>query len=115
MLNNALMILNYANIVEVVNLGAAFGINPGTLVEVLNLGSAVSRALSLLNTETRLEIIADTMEHRSRVLALDMEIFATAMKEQGEDASTVTARGLAGIAALPDLVYQLNPTIRLQN
>ena len=111
LLNNALMILNQASIVEVVNLGAAFGIDPGTLVEVLNLGSAASRALSLLNTNMRPETIANTMDHMLRVLALDMEIFATAMKEQGMDASAITARGLAGIAALPDLVYRLlNPT-----
>jgi len=93
LLNNALMILNQASIVE-----------------VLNLGSAASRALSLLNTKMRPETIADTMDHMLRVLALDMEIFATAMKEQGMDASAITARGLAGMAALPDLVYRLNPT-----
>ena len=93
------------------NLGTAFGIAPGTLVEVLNVGSAASRALSLLNIEMRTQTSADTMEHRARVLALDMEIFATAMKEQGMDASVIAARGLAGIAALPDLVYQLNPNL----
>jgi len=58
----------------------------------------------------RPETIADTMDHMLRVLVLDMEIFATAMKEQGVDTSAITARGLAGIAALPDLVYRLNPT-----
>ncbi len=110
LLNNALMILNQASIVEVANLGAAFGIDPRTLVEVLNLGSAASRMLSLLNIKMRPETIADTMEHTLHVLALDMEIFATAVKEQGMDASAITARGLAGIAALPDLVYRLNPT-----
>lgn len=110
LLNNALMILNLASIVEVVNLGAAFGMDSGTLVEVLNLGSAASRALSLLNTRMSPETIADTMEHMLRVLALDMEIFSTAMKEQGVDASAITTRGLAGMAVLPDLAYRLNPT-----
>ena len=49
--NNALLMMNQANIADIVELATRFGkVAPARLVEALKLGSAASAALSLLNT-----------------------------------------------------------------
>lgn len=103
--NNALMIMNEAAIADVVELATQFGIDPARLIEVLRVGSAASRALDLLNTMIRV----DNVEHLSEVVALDMDIFQTAMEEHGIDADAVITRGRVGAHGLPNLVRRLNP------
>ncbi|MBM0224586.1 NAD(P)-binding domain-containing protein [Micromonospora sp. ATA51] len=102
--NNALLMMNQAAIADVVDLGLRAGLDPGTLVEGLKLGSATSAALTLLNTM----VTPDTVEHLSRVEALDMQLFEEAMTAAGVEAAEATARGLPGANRLPDLVRQLN-------
>ena len=75
--NNTLMAMNQANIADIVELAGRAGSDPVRLVEALKLGSASSRALTLLNTM----ITPATVEHLSKVLAEDMEIFAAAMAD----------------------------------
>lgn len=104
--NNALLMMNQANIADIVELAARFGmVDPVRLVEALKLGSAASAALTLLNTM----VTPDTVGHLSEVEAEDMRIFDTAMTEGGVDASSATARGLAGADGLPALIRRLNP------
>ncbi|GAA1913106.1 NAD(P)-dependent oxidoreductase [Streptantibioticus ferralitis] len=103
--NNALLMMNQANISEIVELAAPLGLDPARMVEVLKLGSASSAALTLLNTMVTLE----NVEHPSGVEALDMELFDTAMRDVGVAAEAITARGLAGAHRLPELLRRLNP------
>ncbi|GAA4668028.1 NAD(P)-dependent oxidoreductase [Amycolatopsis dongchuanensis] len=103
--NNALLMLNQANIAEIVDLAAKAGVDPVRLTGVLKLGSASSAALTLLNTMVTLDVV----DHLSAVEALDMELFDAAMRESGVDARPVTERGLAGARGLPGLLRSLNP------
>lgn len=103
--NNALMITNQAAIADIFELAAAVGMDPVCLFEVLEVGSAASTVLSLFNTM----VTTDTVEHLSKVEALDMDLFEIAMREGGVDASALTARGRSGARRLPDVVRLLNP------
>jgi 3-hydroxyisobutyrate dehydrogenase-like beta-hydroxyacid dehydrogenase len=101
--NNALLVMNRAAIADIVDLGLRAGPDPVTLVEGLKLGSATSAALTLLNTM----VTPDTVEHLSRVEALDMQLFQEAMTDAGVEVAEATARGSSGANRLPDLVRQL--------
>ena len=103
--NNALLIMNHANIAEIFEAAAAYGLDVARLAEVLKLGSAASTALSVLGTMIRPGNVA----HLAGVEALDMEIFSDAMAEAGVDAEGITARGLAGASALPGMIRHLFP------
>ena len=102
--NNALLMMNQANITDIVALATAAGTDPARLVEVLKLGSASSSALALLNTM----VTADNVDHLSEVEALDMQLFDDAMREWNVDARAATARGLAGARGLPALLRELS-------
>ncbi|MGW4517680.1 NAD(P)-dependent oxidoreductase [Streptomyces sp. NPDC004393] len=102
--NNALLMMNQAAIAEIVELAVELQLDLGRLVEVLKLGSAASAALSLLNTMVR----PDNVAHLSGVEALDMELFAQAVREAGVDSTAVTERGLAGAHGLTQLLHRLN-------
>lgn len=97
--------MNQANIADIVDLAATLGMDPSSLVDVLKLGSASSNALTLLNSM----VTPNNVDHLSKVEALDMRLFDTAMTEGGVNAGSVTARGLAGASRLPALVRRLNP------
>ena len=103
--NNALLVMNEANIAEIVELATRAGSDPVRLVEALKLGSASSSALTLLNTM----ITPDTVGHLSRLLTEDMKIFAAAMADSGINAEQATARGLTGVNRLAELIRTLNP------
>jgi len=105
LLNNALLMMNQANIAEIVELAGTLDLDAARLVEVLKLGSASSAALTLLNTMVTL----DNVEHLSGVEALDMELFDAAMQHAGVDAGPLTARGMVGANRLPELLRRLNP------
>ncbi len=102
--NNALMIMNQAAIADTLALAASFGMDPAQLFDVLTVASAGSTVLGLFNTM----ITEDTVEHLSQVEALDIDLFNTAMREAGLDASEVTARGLSGAHRIADVVRLLN-------
>ncbi|GAA3630801.1 NAD(P)-dependent oxidoreductase [Kineosporia mesophila] len=104
--NNALLILNQAAIAEVVRLAVSTGTDPDRLVEALRLGSAGSRALSLLGEMVH----PGTVAHLSAVEDLDVDLFATAMREAGVDADDVVAWAHAGAHGLPALVESLPRT-----
>ena len=95
LLNNALLMLNQQSILEMVELAVGLGLEPVRLVEVLKLGSANSNALGHLGSF----ITPGNVEHLSGVEALDMELFATAVRDAGVDAEAITARGLAARTA----------------
>jgi len=88
--------------------GDQTGTDAVRLAEALKLGSASSAALTLLDTMITLH----TVDHLAEVQALDMEIFAGAMREASVDpaaATAATARGLVGTRRLPGVIARLNP------
>jgi 6-phosphogluconate dehydrogenase (decarboxylating) len=103
--NNALLAMNQAAIADIVALGAAAGLEPADLVEGLKLGSATSAALTLLNTM----VTPETVEHLAWVQALDIDLFATALRDAGVQDDKVVGRSRSGPESLPDLVRRLNP------
>ncbi|WP_308194456.1 NAD(P)-dependent oxidoreductase [Pseudonocardia kujensis] len=103
--NNTLLMMNQANIAELVEIADRMGLQPRRLVEVLKLGSASSVALTLLNTM----VTPETVEHLAAVEAFDMEIFDEAMRDAGVAADDVTRRASAGARELPALVKRLAP------
>lgn len=106
--NNTLLMMNQASIADILDLAAQTGIDAVRLVEALRLGSASSAALTLLNTM----ITPQTVDHLAEVQALDMKIFAQAMREASADpaaATAATARGLSGTQRLPGVIARLNP------
>jgi 3-hydroxyisobutyrate dehydrogenase-like beta-hydroxyacid dehydrogenase len=103
LLNNALLMLNQQSIREMVELAAGLGLEPVRLVEVLKLGSANSNALGHFGSL----ITPENVGHLAAVEALDMELFATAMRDAGVDAEAITARGLAGANGLTSVMRRL--------
>ena len=103
LLNNALLMLNQQSILEMVELAVGLGLGPARLVEVLKLGSANSSALGHFGSF----ITPENVEHLSGVEALDMELFAQAMRDAGVDAEAITARGLAGANGLTTVMRRL--------
>lgn len=106
--NNTLLMMNQASIADILDIAAQTGVDAVRLTEALKLGSAGSAALTLLNTM----ITPQTVGHLADVQALDMEIFAEAMREVPVDpaaAAAATARGLSGTRRLPGVIARLNP------
>ena len=103
--NNALLMMNQANIADIVELATRLRMDLSSLIDVLKLGSASSNALTLLNSMVTL----DNVDYLARVETLDMHLFDTTMTESGVHADFVTARGLAGASGLPALLRRLNP------
>lgn len=103
--NNALMIMNQSAIADIFELASRSEVDPVHLFEVLKEASAGSTVLGLFNTM----ITPDTVEHLAEVQGLDLDLFDTAMRESGLDASAVTARGRSGNDRIAELVRTLNP------
>ena len=105
LLNNALLMLNQASIEEIVELAAGLDLQPARVVEVLRLGSANSDALGHFGSF----ITSENVAHLSEVEALDMQLFAAAMRDAGVDAEAITARGLTGAHGLAAVMQRLQP------
>lgn len=108
LLNNTLLMMNQANIAEIVDLAARSGVDTIRLVQALKLGSGSSRALELLPVRSTVSLEA-TAAHLTEVELLDMSLFDTAMTELKVEAHAVSARGVAGAHSLLDVVKRLNP------
>lgn len=94
--NNALMIMNQAAIADIVTLADGCGMDASALVGALKDASGASRSLGYFKTM----ITEDTVDHLSLVEQEDMEMFAIAMSDAGQDGSYVTERGLHGARSL---------------
>lgn len=100
--NNAMLIMNQTTIAELLHLADAAKVDVTRLKRSLALGSASSSALTLFGTM----ITPDNVEHLSQVEDVDVDIFATAMREAGVDASRILdrahagAQGMSGVIAL---------------
>jgi 3-hydroxyisobutyrate dehydrogenase-like beta-hydroxyacid dehydrogenase len=101
--NNTLMMMNQANIEEVLSVATSLELDLPALVAVLKNGSAGSFALSALGEA----ITAENVEHLRQVELLDMDLFAAAMTERLANADQVTARAVAGAQGLVELMRSL--------
>jgi len=100
LLNNALLMLNQQSILEIVELVARLGLEPARVADVLKLGSANSTALGHFGGF----ITPENVEHLAAVEALDMDLFARAMRDADIDAEAITGRGLAGANGLAQVL-----------
>lgn len=108
LLNNALMMMNHANVADVLELATDLHLDPVALAEILKTGSGSSTALEILPIGTP-GLPADVVEHAKDVLILDMEIFQSAMTTYEMDTSDMTARALSGANRVPNNIRILNP------
>jgi 3-hydroxyisobutyrate dehydrogenase-like beta-hydroxyacid dehydrogenase len=106
--NNTLLMMNQANVADILELAVACGIDPIRLAEVLKLASGASTALELVPLRSPVSLEA-AAAHLSEVELLDMEIFATAMTDLGVDAAASTVRAVSGAQRLGGVVRTLNP------
>ncbi|WP_432825489.1 NAD(P)-dependent oxidoreductase [Dactylosporangium sp. CA-092794] len=106
--NNTLMMMNQANVAEIVDLARLAGVEPTGLVEVIKQGSGSSRALELIPVHSAVNLEA-ALERPMAALRIDLELFDATMQELHVDAETVTARAALGAGRVPELVRTLNP------
>jgi 3-hydroxyisobutyrate dehydrogenase-like beta-hydroxyacid dehydrogenase len=103
--NNTLLMMNQANVADIIDLAVSCNMDAPRLVDVLKVSSANSRALELLHSMVTFE----TVEHLSAVQLFDMKIFAEAMSEFGVNADFATARAIDGTNALAELLRRIDP------
>jgi 3-hydroxyisobutyrate dehydrogenase len=111
LLNNTLMMMNHANIADILELATQLKVDPVALAEVIKTGSGSSAALELLPTGTT-GLPAEVVDHAKDVLLRDMELFDTAMHEyQTGTISTraISQRAISGANRVPNSLNILNP------
>ena len=102
--NNAMLIMNQTTVAELLHLAHAAHVEVTRLKQSLALGSGSSSALTLFGTM----ITADDVDHLRQVEDVDVDIFDTAMREAGVDASAVVERAHAGAEAMPGVIGLLD-------
>ncbi|MBB2750436.1 UNVERIFIED_ORG: 3-hydroxyisobutyrate dehydrogenase-like beta-hydroxyacid dehydrogenase [Rhizobium aethiopicum] len=98
--NNALTISNLRNIVEVFSLADRLGVSLSGLREAFAHSSGGSFMLDAIGTKVTPHVAA----HIASLNRRDMEEFASAMKRQGLDATTILNWGLGGADGLVSVV-----------
>jgi len=106
LLNNALVMSNLQNSVEVFNLGKSVGMDLVQLHEVISASSGASTVLRAINTDISLRIAS----HLQCLMRKDVAHFVDAMHESGLNVSELHRRCLAGAGGLAELVSQLSVT-----
>jgi 3-hydroxyisobutyrate dehydrogenase-like beta-hydroxyacid dehydrogenase len=111
LLNNTLMMMNHANIADILELATQLKADPVALAEVIKTGSGSSAALEILPTGTT-GLPAEVVDHAKDVLLRDMELFDAAMHEYGTDtisARAISQRAISGANRVPNSLNILNP------
>ncbi|WP_432825654.1 NAD(P)-dependent oxidoreductase [Dactylosporangium sp. CA-092794] len=108
LINNTVMMMNRANVAEILDLLAAAGVDPAPVFEAVKLSSGSSRMLQLLPNRG-FEDLDARVTHMTQVELLDMELFDTAMADLGLDTAPVTARAVTGAQRFLDVVHTLDP------
>lgn len=90
--NNALMMMNHKNVVDVLRLAQELDLPLRPLLDVLRSGSATSFALQAVGPS----ITSQNVEHLQSLELIDMGLFSGAVEELGEQADSVIARATAG-------------------
>lgn len=110
LINNTLLMMNRANIADVIELVTSVGIDPIPLVEAVKIGSGSSAVLQMLPTRSAVNF-GSNAAHLTEVELLDTDIFASAMTDLGIDAAPVAARAASGARRLGDVLHVLNPLV----
>ncbi|MEU4519986.1 NAD(P)-dependent oxidoreductase [Amycolatopsis sp. NPDC024027] len=97
--NNALMMMNHRNVVEVLRLAQALKLPIHPLLDVLRAGSASSFALQAIGPS----ITSGNVHHLQPLELTDMELFSGAVGSLGEAAHAVIERAVAGAKQLDEL------------
>lgn len=108
LINNTLLMMNRANIADVIELMQAGGVDPVPVLEAVKLGSGSSRTLTLLPTRSTADVSAQAA-HLTTVELLDMDIFVDAVSDLGLEAEAITQRATRGARTLVDVLHTLNP------
>jgi 3-hydroxyisobutyrate dehydrogenase-like beta-hydroxyacid dehydrogenase len=107
LVNNTLLMMNRANVADVIAALAVGGIDPFAPLEAVKLGSGSSKALELIPTGSRGDFSA-VVAHLTEVELLDMDIFAAVMADLGVNAASITARAMSGARRLAEVARALN-------
>ncbi|MGA8789139.1 MAG: NAD(P)-dependent oxidoreductase [Paenarthrobacter sp.] len=97
LINNALLMMNQKNVQEILALGRNLGLDLDALSELLLSGTGRSFALQALTGA----VTTSNAEHLKFLQIIDMDIFADAMKELGQDVTTIDHYARAGARGLP--------------
>ena len=97
--NNALMMMNHKNVIDVMSLAADLNLPVKPMIEVLRSGSATSFALQAVGPS----ITLDNVDHLVPLELIDMGLFSTATESLGEERIPVVERALAGANGLAGL------------
>lgn len=108
LVNNALLMMNRANLAEVLVLLGEAGVDPIPVIEAVGFGSGASRALKMLPLRGGSQV-ADVAKHLTQVELLDMDIFDDAMHDLGIETTELSARARRGAASFSEVLHALNP------
>jgi 3-hydroxyisobutyrate dehydrogenase-like beta-hydroxyacid dehydrogenase len=97
--NNALMMMNHRNVIEVLHLAQALELPIHPLLNVLRSGSASSFALQAIGPS----ITSENVHHLQPLELTDMELFGGAVDSLGDQARAVIERAVAGARQLDEL------------
>jgi 3-hydroxyisobutyrate dehydrogenase-like beta-hydroxyacid dehydrogenase len=97
--NNALMMMNHRNVIEVLHLAQALELPIQPLLDVLRSGSASSFALRAVGPM----ITSENVHHLQPLELIDMDLFSDAVDSLGEAAHAVIERAVAGARQLDEL------------
>ena len=103
-LNNTLRMMNQASIYEITQLAEKLEVDPIRLIDALKLGSGASRAMELLGTM----INPETVDHLTKLVDIDMDVFDNAMQDANINAAKVSARARTGVKNLNALAHRLS-------
>ncbi|WP_314173724.1 NAD(P)-dependent oxidoreductase [Streptomyces winkii] len=97
--NNALMMMNHKNVVDMLRLAQALGLPLPSLLEVVRSGSATSFALQAIGPS----ITSGNVQHLQSLELVDVQLFSGAVDEVGGQAACVVDRATAGARELDEL------------
>ncbi|TDW95255.1 3-hydroxyisobutyrate dehydrogenase-like beta-hydroxyacid dehydrogenase [Kribbella pratensis] len=97
--NNALMMMNHQNVIEVLDLARSLELPTRPLLDVLRSGSATSFALQAIGPS----ITSENVHHLQPLELLDMQLFSGAVDALGNQARTVVERAIDGARRLDEL------------
>lgn len=97
--NNALMMMNHKNAIDVLRLAEKLDLPVQPLLDVLRSGSAASFALQAVGPS----ITSENVQHLQSLELIDMQLFTGAVEDLGSQATPVIDRATSGARELDEL------------
>lgn len=101
LINNALLMMNQRNVQDILALALNLKVNIPSLIDLLLSGTGRSFALEALTGA----VTTANADHLKVLQVIDMDIFTTAMKELGHDATTIDHYARSGANGLPGAAH----------